>query len=896
MPLEVPSCLPCELRGRWEVMRRSLPWPYGSALPKQARFCARTLEWFIPTAHTLRVFAAPVYALSLLSAPLTLDTFATHGQMNVAAADHLLSAERYVEARRVLTRLLKLVATGEQRDREDEFLLRGRLSACCLAMGDLDAAKKHYEQTLQLSHSLYGRQSEQTARTLDNYAQVFRELGANHEALRLHEQAFAIRKQMTSSDQNQLVMSHYHLGAIYQLLGDAYESDQKSLAKVRFHEALSHYNRALELTKSVDHKEPTPEAAIYNDRGLIYLKLGRYDGNQTKEQASSFLEQAEQDLLQALDLRIGQVGLNHSYTATVLANLGAYYNRKEELPRAEEYYIRALEIQERTLGGAHLDTYRTYNNLAFLYLDQTNQVEAIQMGLKAERSLGKIVSSLFQLTTHEERLSFQSSYYPYNLFATLGDEVHTAQSVLRHKGLVLDSVMEHAAGLELDISLQKLQERIPARSLLLEFIQYHHTLSPHQKELRYGVVVLKSSGLPKWIPLGTAQLLDQDIKRYRNAMYTAGDSPELDAILRSLYTMVWEPIRAYVPLFTREIIISPDADLNFVSFASLLSGRGSRSRFLGEKYAFAYVSTARDLLQNIETPSRMSLTILANPDFSVTNNVRYVASRPLESLGAIGLKKLRFRALEGSFSEGNKVGKVGRDYAWATEIFMGTNATETALRALKSPAILHLATHGYFLRSTRTEGAQSYRMLMQQNGLVLASVNSTLESWAKERYPDPERDGVITAEEVAALDLRDTWLVTLSACDTGLGNAKRGEGVMGLRRSLKQAGTKYIFMTLWRILDKFTQRIMLGFYEELALGQGPVEALHDVQSFWLRELREAGQIGIAAKSVGPFVLAMNGLAPHASRSSSVLGFPSAIVVLTSLVVIGLSRRLRRVRK
>src|SRR5258708_33712535 len=93
---------------------------------------------------------------------------------------------------------------------------------------------------------------------------------------------------------------------------------------------------------------------------------------------------------------------------------------------------------------------------------------------------------------------------------------------------------------------------------------------------------------------------------------------------------------------------------------------------------------------------------------------------------------------------------------------------------------------------------------MHCSGLALAGANVTLKAWKRGEAPPAEDDGIITAEDVAALDLKDTWLVTLSACSTGLGEARAGEGVLGLRRGFVQAGTENLLMTLWPISDAAT--------------------------------------------------------------------------------------------
>ena len=104
--------------------------------------------------------------------------------------------------------------------------------------------------------------------------------------------------------------------------------------------------------------------------------------------------------------------------------------------------------------------------------------------------------------------------------------------------------------------------------------------------------------------------------------------------------------------------------------------------------------------------------------------------------------------------------------------------------------------------------------------------------------PPIENDGIVTAEEVGGLKLNGTWLVVLSACDTGSGEARAGEGVMGLRRGFIQAGEQNLLMTLWPISDQTTVKIMLDFYEAAEKTHNAPEALAEVQRTWLVKLRK----------------------------------------------------------
>jgi CHAT domain-containing protein len=147
---------------------------------------------------------------------------------------------------------------------------------------------------------------------------------------------------------------------------------------------------------------------------------------------------------------------------------------------------------------------------------------------------------------------------------------------------------------------------------------------------------------------------------------------------------------------------------------------------------------------------------------------------------------------------------------------------------------------------------------MRASGIALTGAQSTMRSWAERKAPNPENDGILTAEEVASLDLQGTWLVSLSACETGLGEARSGEGVLGLRRSFMMAGAENLLMTLWPVSDQTTSEIMADFYREALKTGNASGSLAKVQREWLVKLRKEKGLLEAVRDAGPFVMATIG--------------------------------------
>ena len=322
------------------------------------------------------------------------------------------------------------------------------------------------------------------------------------------------------------------------------------------------------------------------------------------------------------------------------------------------------------------------------------------------------------------------------------------------------------------------------------------------------------------------------------------------------------------------LLIAPDGDLTRLPFEVLPTADGRR---LIDDYQISYLSCGRDVLRfgAVATGQPGEPLVVADPDFDLEtvtdaragaaqsrasgpacsaaarkprrrrcNRSRH-SQRPPRSAGrhSRDLDRDRsayhFHRLPGTRAEGERVAALLDVSPW-----LDATALEGRLKtACRSPRILHLATHGFFLPdqqrdlnregrglgfdfgefSGATDGLARLSGPMMENpmlrsGLALAGANT----WLKAGNPPEEaEDGLLTAEDVTGLDLLATELVVLSACETGLGQVHVGEGVFGLRRAFVLAGAKTLVMSLWKVPDEPTRELMEDFYGRLLAGRGP---------------------------------------------------------------------------
>jgi CHAT domain-containing protein len=421
------------------------------------------------------------------------------------------------------------------------------------------------------------------------------------------------------------------------------------------------------------------------------------------------------------------------------------------------------------------------------------------------------------------------------------------------------------------VTLGAVQSALPAGSALVEFAVYT-PLDPRNNKSklppRYLAYLLAAQGQPKWTDLGEAAPIDRAITSWRQSLRDPRRT-DVKRLARAVDEKVMRPVLALAKSGsgeTRRLLIAPDGLLNLVPFAALVDRRG---RYLVERYSISYLTSGRDLLRSpVRRPGNQDMVVVADPDYGVEDAVatksQNVGLQPA-SFSAWRIRLPGFVAMSrdsglasglpqsagSNFNNQARIyfsplkGTAGEARALKTilpqaTVFTGERATEAAVKQLHSPGILHVATHGFFLRDQkfRLVGARDLVLETEQSvgisnqpienpllrsGLALAGVNQRLGR------TDQGDDGVLTALEAAGLDLWGTKLVVLSACDTGVGEVKNGEGVFGLRRALSLAGSETQVMSLWPVSDLGARDLMIEYYKGLGRGEGRGDGLRRVQ-------------------------------------------------------------------
>jgi len=377
---------------------------------------------------------------------------------------------------------------------------------------------------------------------------------------------------------------------------------------------------------------------------------------------------------------------------------------------------------------------------------------------------------------------------------------------------------------------------LPAGAALVELTRYHPFDFKAQRgwafaPARYAAYVLRADGAPAWVKLGPADAVERAVADLRRALKSKGADVRQHA--RALDELIMRPARRLLGE-SKQLFLSPDAALNLVPFEALVD---EQNRYLIESYSFTYLTSGRDLLRlQASAKSDQPPVVIADPSFDSASGGSAAASNTGEAASrSADLRNVSFGPLPGTAGEAQAVGSI----LAGVQLLTQARATEAALKQVKSPSILHVATHGFFLADQSQDPDAAARGLALASGNAAALTSSARENpllrsglalaGANRRQGGGAEDGVLTALEAAGLNLWGTQLVVLSACETGLGEVPTGAGVYGLRRALVLAGSGAQVMSLWQVDDASTRDLMTAYYKRLRAGEGRGDALRGVQ-------------------------------------------------------------------
>jgi CHAT domain-containing protein len=689
-------------------------------------------------------------------------------------------------------------------------------------MADYTKALALYERALPTLDKLLGPQHPDTATSINNLAMLYDSIQDNDRALPLHERALAIREKILGSEHPLTSVSINNLACFYCHMGN-------------YTEALPLFERALAIREKVLGLEHPDTAGTLNDLAMLMHQFGY---SLPARNYAIRMVTIEQNLLQSVLLLDERSRLAWQkehlvfWTACVLS------------PDA----LAQILLRQK---GIVLDSLAEDRAMA---LAAGSSGEGAKILVKTKDLQARLAKIAFEQGKEEESARFQ-------------DEIALLQRQLATKYLDRESKRPSAS-----MTMAEIMPALAGGAVLVDFIQFNDPKLKDDEATCLGAIITGEDNKPVFVRIDGGAAINRAIDSLRAAI-NQGNSSEVEAQTKFLSEKLWAPIAAKIPEGTKRLCLCPDANLNFLSFAALLESDG---RFVAEKYPITYIGSARDLAKKPSGKISKSMALVANPQFdAAAKNAKTKELVAMRSAEADVFGSIALPPLPGTEAEAKSLQALAAESGWQTKSYLGKEATETSVRNAKKPGVLHLATHGFYLNSFTPPGPEGSRGMsvvgvkqtteekkkkekgvdpMRASGVAFTGAQQTLTSWSQRKAPNPETDGVLTAEEVGALRLDGTWMVVLSACETGMGEARSGEGVFGLRRAFMIAGAENLLMTLWPVADETTAKIMTDFYKEAFATGDASGSLAKVQRDWLVKLRQERGLLAAVRDAGPFAM------------------------------------------
>jgi CHAT domain-containing protein/Tfp pilus assembly protein PilF len=838
--------------------------------------------------------AEPLYKQALAISKAQLGNNHPDTARNLNNLAYLYESQgKYNEAEPLYKQALAIYKKQSGDNHPDTATNLNNLAYLYQSQGRYSEAEPLYKQVLVIYKQRLGDNHPLTANSLNNLALLYLSQGRFSEAELLFKQTLAIRKQklgdnhlLTATSFNNLALLYFFQGryseteplfkqalAIQQAqLGDNHPDTATSfnnLAELyrkqgRYSEAEPLFKQVLAIRQTQLGDNHPATAQSFNNLAVLYQSQGRYS-----EEESLFK--------QALAIRKQQLGDNHPDTARSFNNLAYLYLSQDYISQAINYLTQGIAVQEYNLSQNlnigdekqkqdYIATISgTTSALISLNLQSApNNPEATRLALKTilqrkGRILDVLTNSLqilrqqindpesqtlleqlIQKQTQLSNLTFQKPE------AIKSPEIHRQQlaNLQTETQQLEDKLSRRSAefrNLSQPITLEAIQKLIPTNAALVEIVRYQPFNPKATKDSEkfgkphYAVYILFPNGKIKAQELGEAQPIDEQVTAFRrNLADSKTPIPQLQKSARQLDEKLTQPIRQLLGN-TKTLFLSPDSALNLIPFEALVD---ENNQYLVENYQITYLTSGRDLLRQKEKfASQQPPLIMADPLYNQTG--QKVALNP-NSTRSISLADSVFAPLEATKAEAEAIKKLLPKATVLTQ----AQATENAVKQVKKPNILHIATHGFFLESTKNknenqrndknEGERNSPLQIDENpllrsGLVFAGVKVSQSAGD---------DGVLSALEATNLNLVGTKLVVLSACDTGNGDISTGEGVYGLRRALVIAGSESQLISLWKVSDSETKDLMIAYYQRLKKGEGRSEALRQTQLAMLKSEKQ----------------------------------------------------------
>ena len=782
------------------------------------------------------------------------------GRFYVIAGDFEQGEQLYLEAKEILEKL--------PYSKVELAYLLNNLGVMYGLIGNYPKSLEFYNQALDAFAATSGRNSRGYANTLANIAIKNRGLGNLEEAEKKYLESISIYTQILGENSPRLADLNIELGRL------KFEQDLYDEALAYFFKVQVAYENSIG-TQNADYADCLEAiASVYTEKGEF--------------------KKAEKLYLQSNEIYAGtrgKEGLDYAISIHHLANLA---HEIHDFPKAEAYYLELnslnrsfIEKSAKYCSENDMNSYlsnfadvlndfhsfsfahpnpelvrQNYDNAIFINGLILSNAQLLARALAKADSLTKDIYEKWQ--DCHRRLAKRYA----RPLAANKPIVKVEIEAEDYEKLLMRNLPDFKQTRKVP-HWQDVQAHLHSNEAAIEFIRFPYTTPNQTDSIFYAALLLRPGwDAPKMIFLFEEKSLDSLVSSqgarkadFVSQLYNVSDRgvAPVEKPKKSLYEMLWKPMNNALSGVSK-VYFAPCGLMHRLNMGAIPFNADST---LADRYELVQLGSTRQLIPDEKKAFGTKNAVLFggiqyDMDSTVLNEASSIRGIPIPEDKQVlkesdGTRGGSWNYLSGTEKEVTMVEKIMKSDGFDVQTIKGSTATEDVFKQLgngekPSPRILHLATHGFFFPDP-LKGSDDTQQVVDENevgfkvsnnpmirsGLLMAGANY---AWKSGKPAVKGLDnGILTAYEISHLDLSNTELVLLSACETGLGDIKGNEGVFGLQRAFRIAGAKYLIMSLWQVPDKQTSILMTRFYKNWLEDNMTIpEAFHAAQ----KELRELG--------------------------------------------------------
>lgn len=716
------------------------------------------------------------------------------------------------------------------------------LASLLRTIGNYQESMKLYNEALQLKAKVFGTEHPYYIATLTNLASLHTDMKNYNEAEPLYLEALDLQGKVLGKGHPDYSLTLNSLAGLYNNIGE-------------YDKAEPLFKEAMDIRKEMLGEDNPKYAKSLDDMANLYFSKNNF-------------KKAEQLLLKALQTRKSALGEKHPDYITTVKNLALLYLEQSRFSDAAPYFeeltsTRYTQVQNNFayLSNKEKEKYWNMFKKEFdMYYTFALKYYSTKPSLTGEAynnhllTKGILFSSNVQVRDNILNSPNKSLIKKYNRWLNLKQELgklYLLSNEERQSNISEIKKMEEEANLlEKELSVESdvfskerksrkvtwkdIQDQLSGDEAAIEFVAFNFYQDKHFTDDKFymALVIDDTCKFPHLVEIGTEDdisiMLESNLSNSNISDYILDKS-----VSKDLYNTLWKPVGNFLEQ-KKTIHVSVAGIINKISIGSLID---LENNYLLEKYDLHFINSTRSLVTKEKDKINVNRALIyGGIDYDVEpSKMREAAVKYNEDLLESKLDSSMlsvsqsndkwiqtWRFLEGTNTEATELQLLMEDHGWDARLLSGYKANEESFKSLSgnSPGVLHIATHGFFFEEKSVPAPIDFFNKARKNGddivnpmyrsgIILAGANHV---WKGNTTPKGVEDGILTSYEVANTNLSETGLVVLSACETGLGDIKTGEGVYGLQRAFQLAGVNSLIMSLWTVPDKETIELMKKFY------------------------------------------------------------------------------------